>query len=183
MGGRWDPAADGGSGGWVTDGVHSPSIDTGDPNSEFYLEPDGNGGRINMGAYGNTAEASRSHVPGHVLTVLSVPADGVAITGDKPGTTSYTATCDDQQVVTLTAPATVGGGSEKAHNFLYWTVDNAPRTYGETELQVTMESDHIAVAIYDWRLAGDNNGDCSVDILDMIFVRNRLTESCSESAP
>ena len=38
----------------------SPCIDAGDPNSEFTLEPEPNGGRINMGAYGGTPEASKS---------------------------------------------------------------------------------------------------------------------------
>ena len=37
---------------------NSPCIDAGDPNSDFGLEPEPDGGRINMGAYGNTAEAT-----------------------------------------------------------------------------------------------------------------------------
>ena len=36
----------------------SPCIDTGDPVSDYSLEPEPNGGRINMGAYGNTPEAA-----------------------------------------------------------------------------------------------------------------------------
>ncbi|MDP2896114.1 MAG: choice-of-anchor Q domain-containing protein [bacterium] len=36
----------------------SPCIDAGDPSSPFSEEPQPNGGRINMGAYGNTPEAS-----------------------------------------------------------------------------------------------------------------------------
>ena len=35
----------------------SPCIDAGYPTSDYSLEPQPNGGRINMGAYGNTAEA------------------------------------------------------------------------------------------------------------------------------
>jgi hypothetical protein len=58
--GRWDPAANGGAGGFVQDAVTSPSIDTGDPADSFASEPAPNGGRINMGAYGNTPEASLS---------------------------------------------------------------------------------------------------------------------------
>lgn len=54
-GGRWDGAS------WVTGDVTSPCIDAGDPASGFSLEPSPNGGRINMGAYGNTAEASISY--------------------------------------------------------------------------------------------------------------------------
>ena len=54
--GRFDPATQN----WATDGVTSPCIDAGDPASDYGDEPAPNGGRINMGAYGNTAEASRS---------------------------------------------------------------------------------------------------------------------------
>ena len=53
--GRWDPKQ-----GWVNDGVTSPCIDAGDPNDDFSEEPQPNGGRINLGAYGNTKEASKS---------------------------------------------------------------------------------------------------------------------------
>jgi hypothetical protein len=35
----------------------SPAIDAGDPTSDYSLEPEPDGGRINMGAYGNTQEA------------------------------------------------------------------------------------------------------------------------------
>jgi len=64
--GRWDPVAGGGAGDWVTDSVTSPCIDAGDPVSDYGNEPSPNGGRINMGAYGNTAFASKS-VPAPVL--------------------------------------------------------------------------------------------------------------------
>jgi hypothetical protein len=36
----------------------SPGVDAGDPASDYSLEPQGGGGRINMGAYGNTPEAA-----------------------------------------------------------------------------------------------------------------------------
>jgi len=55
--GRYDPA----SKSWVKDDVTSPCIDAGDPNSPIGDEPFPNGGRINMGAYGGTAEASKSY--------------------------------------------------------------------------------------------------------------------------
>ena len=57
--GRWSPAADGGAGGWVCDDVTSPCINAGDPASDYSQEPEPNGGRVNMGAYGNTPEASK----------------------------------------------------------------------------------------------------------------------------
>ena len=55
--GRWDPN----SASWVQDDVTSPCIDAGDPNSPIGYEPFPNGGIINMGAYGGTAEASKSY--------------------------------------------------------------------------------------------------------------------------
>ncbi len=47
---------------WEKDLRMSPCIDAGEPapGSAYALEPKPNGGRVNMGAYGNTAQASRS---------------------------------------------------------------------------------------------------------------------------
>lgn len=54
--GRWDPI----SGTWVKDPASSPCLDAGAPESPIGLEPVPNGGRINMGVYGGTRQASRS---------------------------------------------------------------------------------------------------------------------------
>ena len=54
--GRWDPLTRD----WVRDDVTSLCIDAGDPGSDVQYEPMPNGGRINMGAFGGTAEASKS---------------------------------------------------------------------------------------------------------------------------
>jgi parallel beta-helix repeat protein len=54
--GRWHP----GLGLFVLDTETSPCIDAGDPASDYSNETRRNGVRINMGAYGNTAEASKS---------------------------------------------------------------------------------------------------------------------------
>ena len=55
--GRWT------AGGWVVDGVTSQCIDAGDPADGYSNEPEDNDDRINMGAYGNTAQASKSFTP------------------------------------------------------------------------------------------------------------------------
>ncbi|NQV34440.1 MAG: SUMF1/EgtB/PvdO family nonheme iron enzyme, partial [Phycisphaeraceae bacterium] len=47
---------------WVLDQVTSPCIDMGDPGSPFDSESIANGYRVNMGAYGDTKDASRSDV-------------------------------------------------------------------------------------------------------------------------
>ncbi len=59
--GRWDQL----TGQWVMDSVTSPCIDAGDPNDSVETELNPNGGRINMGAYGGTSEASKS--PGGIV--------------------------------------------------------------------------------------------------------------------
>jgi hypothetical protein len=45
---------------WVLDRATSPCVDAGDPASDISNEPMPNGGRINIGAYGGTTEASLS---------------------------------------------------------------------------------------------------------------------------
>ncbi|WP_406656875.1 right-handed parallel beta-helix repeat-containing protein [Methanolobus sp. ZRKC2] len=52
--GRWS------DGKWVTDTVTSPLIDAGNTVSDYSNEPEPKGDRINIGRYGNTAEASKS---------------------------------------------------------------------------------------------------------------------------
>ena len=113
------------------------------------------------------------------LTVKSAPVSGVTITGDKPGTTDYTAMCFDEEVVNLTAPAAVSFGG-KNYTFDRWYIDGQPQTGGQVELQLIMDADHTVLAQYDWRLSGDVTDDCKVDILDMIFVRNNTGDQCED---
>jgi len=67
--GRWDATA----GQWVTDAVHSPCIDAGNPTGDFSMEPSPNGGRLNQGAQGNSDRAS--------MGVLSCDSDGDRLAG------------------------------------------------------------------------------------------------------
>ncbi len=53
-GGRWDGTQ------WVLDNVTSPCIDSGDPTADASGEPCPGGERINIGAFGNTATASKA---------------------------------------------------------------------------------------------------------------------------
>jgi hypothetical protein len=64
--GRWDPNSES----WVLDDVTSPGIDAGDPMSPIGPEPFPNGGRINMGAYGGTVEASKSYFGDPVCEIV-----------------------------------------------------------------------------------------------------------------
>ena len=67
-----------GSEGPATNAI-SKAIDAGDPASAFADEPDYNGERVNLGAYGNTAAASRTPVGQPVATSFAVtyPQEGV----------------------------------------------------------------------------------------------------------
>ncbi|MBN1506932.1 MAG: right-handed parallel beta-helix repeat-containing protein [Sedimentisphaerales bacterium] len=66
QGGRWNPVTKA----WVMDNITSPCIDAGDPNLAIGSEPFPSGGRINLGAYGGTAEASKSYFGGPVCETI-----------------------------------------------------------------------------------------------------------------
>lgn len=68
------------TGGWTNDSETSRLIDLGDPTAEFVNEPANNGGRVNVGLYGNTLEASKSSGEG-VLVPLTM-SDGGTIRGE-----------------------------------------------------------------------------------------------------
>ncbi len=51
---------------------YSPAIDRGDPDADYSEEPSPNGGRLNLGAYGNTVEAS--------LTATGQPSANLEVT-------------------------------------------------------------------------------------------------------
>ena len=74
QGGRWEPSSQN----WIQDDVTSPCIDAGDIGSPIGYEPFPNGGIVNMGAYGGTAEASKSYF-GEPLCEIIVAGD---INGD-----------------------------------------------------------------------------------------------------
>lgn len=54
---------------WQTADAMSPCIDAGDPDSDWSREPKPRTGRINLGAYGNTAVASKGLHPGSLFLV------------------------------------------------------------------------------------------------------------------
>ena len=56
-------------GAWDTVSGTSPCLDAGDPAADFCREPKPNGGRVNLGAYGNTHVASKLPLLGAVLVV------------------------------------------------------------------------------------------------------------------
>ncbi|UCF16856.1 MAG: hypothetical protein JSW59_05240, partial [Phycisphaerales bacterium] len=74
--GRYDPNSQT----WVQDDGSSPCVDAGNPVEPFDSEPAPNGMRINMGAYGGTAQASKSdHSWWFVTTQGPIAAEGLGI--------------------------------------------------------------------------------------------------------
>jgi hypothetical protein len=71
--GRWDPNGRR----WTKDEVTSPCIDAGDPMSPIGYEPFPNGATVNVGAYGGTAEVSKSY--------FGQPVCRIAVAGDING--------------------------------------------------------------------------------------------------
>ena len=101
-----------------------------------------------MGAYGNTAQASRTGIPPTLqLTVTSIPVNGVSVEGDYPGVTGYDIPCYDRQVVSLSAPHTASVEGVD-YGFLQWTVDGQDQPQGQLALSVTMETNRAVVAVY-----------------------------------
>lgn len=68
--GRWT------SSGWTNDATHSPCIDMGKLTSVYTNEPAPNGGRVNIGAYGNSSQASKSRTNAW-LQVMTMNDGGV----------------------------------------------------------------------------------------------------------
>ncbi|NQT20746.1 MAG: right-handed parallel beta-helix repeat-containing protein, partial [Planctomycetes bacterium] len=114
-----------------------------------------------------------------LLTVESEGADGpVHITGDFPGTTPYSATTASMLLVHLSAPDPWISDTTQYYRFLRWilVIDavESPQADGVSDLDVLMAGNRTARAVYTptWPITGDVNGDCVVNILDMLFVRN-----------
>ena len=84
----------------------------------------------------------------HRLTVQSAPIMGVTITGDNRGVTDYSVLCESRQQITLTASdsADVDG---KQYSFVRWIVNEEKRDAGLTRIQITMDSDYRATAMYE----------------------------------
>jgi hypothetical protein len=81
--GRWDANSES----WVADGVSSPCIDAGNPGCPLGDEPAPNGNRRNMGAYGGTAEASKS--PTYWRSIADLTNDWVVDNNDLKAFAGY----------------------------------------------------------------------------------------------
>lgn len=129
----------------TNDVVNSPLIDTGSPLSPFGLEPAPNGGRVNIGRYGNTAQASKSRTEPWVLTV-SLNAGGLV-----GGTNSfYWVAGQGASNLLVSVDVSLDGGNE-------WT--NMVAGVAATDEVVTFDTFPLgSSAISKWRIRSDTDG-------------------------
>ena len=76
---------------------YSPCIDQGDPNSDFSQEPDNNGGRVNLGFFGNSPQATPT---------LDTDKDGILDYQEGPGDMDEDGFSDWNDVDTIIFPLT-----------------------------------------------------------------------------
>ncbi len=132
------------AGSWETDTLNSISINAGDPKSHYRNEPSINGNRINMGAYGNTAYASK----GMSSPPVAVAGKNQYLRADKKNFVYVdldgSASFDD---------GTIQSYEWKKNDFLLGTGETLPRTplgVGENaiELTVTDENNFSASTLF-----------------------------------
>lgn len=114
------------------------------------------------------------------LTVASSPSNAVAVTvspadnnGATNGTTSFTRVYNQNTVVTLTAPATVGGNA-----FQKWQRDGVDLGT-TTTINVTLDANHTLTAVYATPASGFTNGSFESDYTGWTASGNEVLVSNS----
>jgi parallel beta-helix repeat protein len=158
----------------LTDDAHqSPVIDRGGPNDPYQNEPAPNGNYVNLGAYGNTAQASLS--PQQYVTVMT-PSGGESWpqgqtfnitwrTQDQKSGSSATFQIDLMQVGNSTPVLTIASGLANTGSYA-WTVPAGLTPANDYVIRVTREdgsglfgvSNPFAIAgrIHDYYVNGPN---------------------------
>ena len=180
--GRWDVTSQS----WVTDAVTSPCIDAGKESDVYSLEEFPNGSRVNVGAYGNTVEASKSLGSTAILTMQIIsPNENVDTVTPSIGQHEYTL----NETVNLSASNFVY--CPDVYKLDYWEGDVA--NVNAISTTIVMDSDKTVTAVFSIAtpicgdechpnfLLGDHNHDCHVDLADFaIFATRYLTCTAPE---
>ena len=163
---------------WTNDATSSKLIDLGDPSAPFANEPTNNGGRVNVGLYGNTAEASKSSGQGRLVPLTM--SDGGTISGvaqlfwawngmpgnervnvqfsaDGGSTWTNIATNIDVNVGTSTNGLTWDTSTFPSTAMGVWRIltTNAPPIVGQTETLFALRNASLSYYVND----GSTNGD------------------------
>jgi parallel beta-helix repeat protein/VCBS repeat-containing protein len=104
-----------------TDAAQSPAIDAGAPGDSFANEPSPNGNALNLGAYGNTAQASLS--PSQYVTVTSPVSGDVFPIGEE-----FTLTWRSEDFSSTSSPSTVNIDLWQNGSFVYSIAAGAANT-------------------------------------------------------
>ena len=128
--------------------------------------------------------ATAEYFPAAKLTVFSTPFGGMHLEPGYTGLTPYTRTYYKPQTVTFSARMYMYLVDER-FLFEHWIVNGVPRQKRLADIQVRVESDTTVEAVYkpvsdDCR--ADLNNDGKVDVLDLVYVRNRLGAICEDHA-
>jgi parallel beta-helix repeat protein len=196
--GRWDPDSQS----WEVDIVTSPCIDAGDPNVPVSDEPEPNGSRINMGAYGGTPQASKSYI---LTKTIYVDDDAIGTNDGTRWENAYTflqdalidandsekpveirvaqGTYKPNQGIFPIIPAGVGGRSNEPYPAKY-PADLGNKASFNLINDVTIKGGYAGlwesdpnvreIELYETILSGDLNGD-DIEVNDPCDLRNEPT--------
>ncbi len=116
--GRWN------GNGWVTDSTSSPCIDAGYSLSDYSAEPEDNGDRINIGAFGNTEYASKSGTSPETNNQAPVIKPIQNFTVETEKSLTFTVSASDADGDTLTYSSSnlpTGATFDSKSGFFSWT--------------------------------------------------------------
>ena len=131
----------------TADAGYSPAIDRGDADSAFDAEPAPNGGYVNLGAYGNTAQASLS-VDEYLIVIA--PDGGEGWPAEQSFTIEWRSHDDDGAVDIELLQSDGGGGltqvqviaEDTANDGTHdWTVPNAIAESDDYKIRITRQDD------------------------------------------
>lgn len=146
--GRWDPALSS----WVSDAQNSPGIDAGLASSDYSKEPQNNGGRVNVGRYGNTSQASLTGnvrqnpmPPAPIADTFSTGSFAVGETGITGGTAYVPGTSTGGVGAgSYTGMEIEGGGGEVPDYYDPGTAVTAPDYYNPIDPTLPVPEREIA---------------------------------------
>lgn len=144
------------NGNWVNDASDSIGIDAGYPSSDYSLEPENNGNRINIGRYGNTAQASKTYTSGGGSAPTGTfSASPSTITSGDSSTLTWTSSSATSASINGISVSPVAGGTyvvSPTTTTLYTL--SLGNTYGTTTYTttVTVSGTSAPVESYDTRI-------------------------------
>ncbi len=169
--GRWNGDT------WVTDSTSSQCIDAGSASSDYSNEPEDNGDRINIGAFGNTNYASKSGTPivdiNEAPVINSIP--DVSVEVGKSLTFIVSASDADGDSLIYSASGTSSGATFDSKSGVFsWT----PVVGQEGTYSVTFEvSDGILIDLATVAISVVRQDDSSTTVSEVEVYDNRLREA------